>query len=1008
MTADHHRPVREGDRVFLVDASSFVFRSYFQSMNQDRKYNSRSDGLPTGAVRLFATKILQFVQDGALGVTPTHLAMILDKSENSFRKALYPAYKGNRPPPPEDLVPQFPLMRHAIRAFGLLPIEQDTYEADDLIATYAELAKARGADVLIISADKDLMQLVGPRVAFYDPESGIKGKPGYRPERLLVHGDRFERWNVPPDKLGDVTEYWEGLPPEKIIDIQALEGDTSDNVPGAPGIGRKTAAQLIAEYGDVEALLARAGEIKQPKRRETLTDPAVVEKVRLSRRLVELVRDVALEVPLDDIGLEKPDGRTLVSFLKAMEFTTITRRVAELYGVDAGAVEADPELAATPGAVRPATPVAAPGAAEAEAGKPAADGAATPEALAARTAEAARRTPVDRSGYLCITTVEALDDFIAEAREKGVVALDTETTSLDAMSADLVGFSLAYGPGRAAYVPIGHRGGDAGLFDSGLVPDQIPARAALDRLKALAEDPGILKIGQNLKYDLLILRRHGIRVAPYDDTMLISYVLDGGRGNHGMDALSERHLGHETIAYASVAGTGKNAVTFDRVPLDKATAYAAEDADVTLRLWQVLKPRLPAEAKTTVYETLERPLVEVLAGMERRGILIDRQVLARLSGDFAQTAARVEAEIQELAGEPLNPGSPKQLGDILFGKMSLPGGTKTKTGAWSTAAGVLEDLAEEGHALPQKILEWRTVSKLKSTYTDALPTYVNAETGRVHTSFSLAATTTGRLSSSEPNIQNIPVRTEEGRKIRTAFIAAPGRKLVSADYSQIELRVLAHIADIPQLRQAFADGVDIHAMTASEMFGVPVKGMDPLVRRRAKAINFGIIYGISAFGLANQLGIAREEASAYIKKYFERFPGIRDYMDRTKAFCRDNGYVETIFGRRCHFPAIKSGNPSERAFVERQAINAPIQGSAADIIRRAMARMDEALAAARLDGLMLLQVHDELVFEVPDEQVEQTLPVVRRVMEEAPMPALQLKVPLAVDARAAANWEEAH
>ncbi|MCZ0737485.1 DNA polymerase I [Phreatobacter sp. AB_2022a] len=1008
MTADHHRPVREGDRVFLVDASSFVFRSYFQSMNQDRKYNSRSDGLPTGAVRLFATKILQFVQDGALGVTPTHLAMILDKSENSFRKALYPAYKGNRPPPPEDLVPQFPLMRHAIRAFGLLPIEQDTYEADDLIATYAELAKARGADVLIISADKDLMQLVGPRVAFYDPESGIKGKPGYRPERLLVHGDRFERWNVPPDKLGDVTEYWEGLPPEKIIDIQALEGDTSDNVPGAPGIGRKTAAQLIAEYGDVEALLARAGEIKQPKRRETLTDPAVVERVRLSRRLVELVRDVALEVPLDDIGLEKPDGRTLVSFLKAMEFTTITRRVAELYGVDAGAVEADPELAATPGATRPATPAAAPGAAEAAAAKPDTDGAATPEALAARIAEAVRQTPVDRSGYLCITTVEALDDFIAEAREKGVVALDTETTSLDAMSADLVGFSLAYGPGRAAYVPIGHRGGDAGLFDSGLVPDQIPARAALDRLKALAEDPGVLKIGQNLKYDLLILRRHGIRVAPYDDTMLISYVLDGGRGNHGMDALSERHLGHETIAYASVAGTGKNAITFDRVPLDKATAYAAEDADVTLRLWQVLKPRLPAEAKTTVYETLERPLVEVLAGMERRGILIDRQVLARLSGDFAQTAARVEAEIQELAGEPLNPGSPKQLGDILFGKMGLPGGTKTKTGAWSTAAGVLEDLAEEGHALPQKILEWRTVSKLKSTYTDALPTYVNAETGRVHTSFSLAATTTGRLSSSEPNIQNIPVRTEEGRKIRTAFIAAPGRKLVSADYSQIELRVLAHIADIPQLRQAFADGVDIHAMTASEMFGVPVKGMDPLVRRRAKAINFGIIYGISAFGLANQLGIAREEASAYIKKYFERFPGIRDYMDRTKAFCRDNGYVETIFGRRCHFPAIKSGNPSERAFVERQAINAPIQGSAADIIRRAMARMDEALAAARLDGLMLLQVHDELVFEVPDEQVERTLPVVRRVMEEAPMPALQLKVPLAVDARAAANWEEAH
>ncbi|WP_170181905.1 DNA polymerase I [Phreatobacter stygius] len=1014
MHADHHRPVREGDRVFLVDASSFVFRSYFQSMNQDRKYNSRSDGLPTGAVRLFATKILQFVQDGALGVKPTHLAMILDKSENSFRKVLYPAYKGNRPPPPEDLVPQFPLMRDAIRAFGLHPIEQDTYEADDLIATYAEQAKGRGADVLIISADKDLMQLVGPRVAFYDPESGIKGKPGYRPERLLIHEDRFERWNVPVDKLGEVSEYWEGQPPEKIVDIQALEGDTSDNVPGAPGIGRKTAAQLIAEFGDVETLLARAAEIKQPKRRETLTDPEVIEKVRLSRKLVELVRDVNVEIPLDETGLEKPDGKTLVAFLKALEFTTITRRVAELYGVDASQIEPDPRLAPVAGASR-AVAVAAPGAADGAAAAPPAaaeasfgDVEATPQALAARVAQTLKTTPVDRSGYLCITTLDALDAFIAEAREAGVVALDTETTSLDAMSAELVGFSLATAAGKACYVPLNHRAGSEGLFDSGLVPDQIPIRAALDRLKALAEDPGVLKVGQNLKYDLLILGRYGVTVAPYDDTMLISYVLDGGRGGHGMDALSERHLGHETIAYSSVAGSGKNAVTFDRVPLDKATAYAAEDADVTLRLWQVLKPRLPAEAKTNVYETLERPLAAVLARMERRGILVDRQVLARLSGDFAQTAARVEAEIQVLAGEPLNPGSPKQLGDILFGKMSLPGGTKTKTGAWSTAAGVLEDLAEQGHELPQKILDWRTVSKLKSTYTDALPTYMNAETGRVHTSFSLAATTTGRLSSSEPNIQNIPVRTEEGRKIRTAFIAAPGMKLVSADYSQIELRVLAHIADIPQLRQAFADGVDIHAMTASEMFGVPVKGMDPLVRRRAKAINFGIIYGISAFGLANQLGIAREEAGAYIKKYFERFPGIRDYMDATKAFCRENGYVETIFGRRCHFPAIRSGNPSERAFVERQAINAPIQGSAADVIRRAMIRMDAALAAAKLDALMLLQVHDELVFEVPDAEVDRSLPVIRRVMEDAPFPALQLKVPLAVDARAAANWDEAH
>jgi DNA polymerase-1 len=1011
MHKEHHRPVAKGDRVFLVDASSFVFRAYFQSMNQDRKYNSRSDGLPTGAVRLFATKVLQFVEEGALGVKPTHLAMILDKSEQSFRKEIYPPYKAHRPPPPEDLVPQFPLMRHCIRAFGLHPIEQDRYEADDLIATYAEQAVARGADVLIISADKDLMQLVRPGVAFYDPESGIKGKPGYRPERLLTHGDRFERWNVPADKIGDVSEYWEGLPPDKIVDIQSLEGDTSDNVPGAPGIGRKTAAQLIAEFGDLDTLLARAGEIKQPKRRETLTNPEVIEKVRISRQLVQLVRDVPLEVPLDETGLEKPDGARLIAFLKAMEFSTITRKVGELYGVDPARIEPDPALAAVKGsapavaALAPAADTAATDDGGTTAG--AADGP-TPARRAAAALDALRGLAVDHAAYLCITSLEALDDFIAEAREAGIVALDTETTSLDAMSADLVGFSLAHAPGKACYVPLAHKAGEAGLFDSGLVEGQVPIREALARLKALAEDPGVLKVGQNIKYDLLVLARHGIAIAPYDDTMLISYALDAGRGSHGMDALSEKHLDHQPISFDAVTGTGKNRITFDRVPLDRATAYAAEDADVTIRLWQVLKPRLPAEAKTTVYETLERPLVEVLARMERRGILIDRQVLSRLSGDFAQVAARLEAEIQDLAGEPLNPGSPKQLGDILFGKMGLPGGSKTKTGAWSTAAGVLEDLAEEGHELPRKIIDWRTVTKLKSTYTDALPTYVNAETGRVHTSFALAATTTGRLSSSDPNIQNIPVRTEEGRKIRTAFIAPEGRKLVSADYSQIELRILAHIADIPQLRQAFAEGIDIHAMTASEMFGVPVKGMDPLVRRRAKAINFGIIYGISAFGLANQLSIPREEAGAYIKKYFERFPGIRDYMESTKAFVREHGYVETIFGRRCHFPAIRSGNPSERAFVERQAINAPIQGSAADIIRRAMVRMDAALAAAGLDALMLLQVHDELVFEVPDDQVDLTLPVIRQVMEDAPLPALRLKVPLQVDARAAGNWDEAH
>ncbi len=975
------RPVNPGDNVFLVDGSSFVFRAYFQSINQDRRYNFRSDGLPTGAVRIFCTKLLQWVREGALGIRPTHLAIIFDKSENSFRKALYPAYKAQRNAPPEDLVPQFPLMRQAVRAFGLEPIEQDVYEADDLIATYAKQASAKGAQVLIISADKDLMQLVTPSVAMYDPASGdaSKGK-GFRAERRISRDE--------------VIDYF-GVPPEKVVDVQALAGDASDNVPGAPGIGLKTAAQLIADYGDLDTLLARAGEIKQPKRRETLTDPAIVEQVRISRKLVQLVDDVDVVTPLEQTGLFEPHAHELIAFLKGLEFSTITRRAAETFGFDVDAVQ--------PAQVGVAPEVDAPGAEATATG----EDEKTPKALAARIAEDLKGKAFDRAAYETVSSLEQLDRWIAEAKACGVVAVDTETTSLDAMACELVGFSLATEAGKACYVPLAHRSGE-GLFDSGLLEGQIPIKDALDRLKRLGEDETVLKIGQNIKYDALVLSRYDIRLAPYDDTMLISYALDAGRGGHGMDDLAFRHLGHQTISFSEVAGSGKSAVSFDKVAIDKATAYAAEDADVTLRLWQVLKPRLVAEAKTTVYETLERAMPDVLMRMERRGILVDRQVLSRLSGEFAQKAARLEAEIEELVGEPFNVGSPKQLGDILFGKMGLEGGTKTKTGAWSTSASVLEDLAEAGHALPRLILDWRGVTKLKSTYTDALPGYIQRETGRVHTSFSLAATTTGRLSSSDPNIQNIPVRTEEGRRIRTAFIAAPGHKLLSADYSQIELRLLAHIADIPALKQAFADGIDIHAMTASEMFGVPVKDMPSEVRRRAKAINFGIIYGISAFGLANQLGISREEAGAYIKKYFERFPGIRDYMDHTKAYCREHGYVTTLFGRHCNYPAITSSNGAERAFIERQAINAPIQGSAADIIRRAMVRMEAALDDAGLKALMLLQVHDELVFEVPEAEVEATIAVVRRVMQDAPAPALELSVPLVVDARAAANWDEAH
>ena len=1013
--------LKAGDHVFLVDGSSFVFRAYFQSIRQDAKYNYRSDGLPTGAVRLFCTKLFQFVREGAAGIKPTHLAIIFDKSENSFRKELYPPYKGNRSEPPEDLIPQFPLMRAAVRAFGLCPVEQDRYEADDLIATYAKEARAKGADVLIISADKDLMQLIEPGVAMYDPASGEAGAKGSREERRIG--------------VDEVLSYF-GVPPEKVVDVQALAGDSTDNVPGARGIGLKTAAQLINEYGDLDALLSRAGEIKQPKRREILTDPDSVALIKTSKQLVSLVRDVPVETPLDDLRLTPPEGKTLVGFFKALEFTTITKRAAEAYGIDAGLIEPDRDFAGSNGwRGRNGDPLPAP-----EPGEPAPEGAAPqatseggapraparnarygeqapqaviatgPGELAAARAAAAHTEKFDVKSYETVASLERLDAIVAEALEAGLISVDTETSSLDPMQADLIGISLCVAPGRASYIPLRHVGEGAGdLFGGGeLAPGQLPADEVLARLKPLLETPDVLKIAQNMKFDWLVFAQRGVELAPVEDTLLLSYVLDAGRSDHGMDVLSEKYFGHKPIAFGEVAGSGRTFIGFARVPIDKATEYSAEDADVTLRLWRVLKPRLAAEHMSAVYETLERPLIEVLARMERRGVSIDRAILSRLSGEFAQDMARLEALIFELAGESFNLGSPKQLGDILFGKMGLSGARKTATGAWSTAAGVLDDLAEQGNELARRILDWRQLSKLKSTYTDALPGFVNPATGRVHTSYALAATTTGRLSSSEPNLQNIPVRNEAGRKIRKAFIAAPGHKLISADYSQIELRLLAHIADIPQLKAAFAAGHDIHAMTASEMFGVPVEGMPAEVRRRAKAINFGIIYGISAFGLANQLGIPREEAGAHIKRYFERFPGIRAYMDRTKTFARDNGYVTTIFGRKCHYPRITASNPSERAFNERASINAPIQGSAADIIRRAMVRMDAALERAGLSAQMLLQVHDELVFEAPDAEIEATIDVVRRVMVEAPHPVLELSVPLQVDAHAAQNWDEAH
>jgi DNA polymerase-1 len=1019
----------KGDQVFLVDGSSFVFRAYFQSMNQDRKYNTRAgDNLPTGAVRLFCTKLMQFIRDGATGLKPTHLAIVFDKSESSFRNELYADYKAHRPDPPAELIPQFGLMREAVRAFGLVPIEQAGFEADDIIATYACQASANGAEVLIVSSDKDLMQIVRPGVTFYDFESGIPGKPGYRPERRL-------------DRDGVIDKF--GVPPERVVDVQALIGDPTDNVPGIPGIGIKTAAQLISEYGDLETLLEKAPEIKQPKRREALIQHA--EAARISKKLVTLTCDMEVEVPLGVTRLGDLEGRRLMAFAKALRLDAFAKRVATLYEVDADAVDADPVLsrpwdAATNawvdgGALEPSPSRGGPSRSEAEdrgGGQPAvssADGPAppapprkgegsemTPAALVAARREEVRAKPFDPATYRTISDLDDLDRWIAAAREHGEVAIDLQLSGPDPMRAELIGIALALEPGLAGYLPLGHRGASAdapngGLFDPGPLPGQIRAAAALARLKPLLEDASVLKIGQNIKPDVLALRRHGIDMAPVDDAMLVSYALDAGRAglaNHSVEATASFYLGHAPATLAEVIGKGRGASTFDLAPLDRATAHAAEAPDVALRLHKVLKPRLPAERRATVYETLERPLVSVLAKMEERGILVDRQILSRMSGDFSQTIARVEDEVFEIAGERFTIGSPKQLADILFGKFGLPGARKTATGQWSTGARLLEDLGETSdHPLPRKVLEWRQLTKLKS-YTDALPTYINDTTGRVHTSYALAATTTGRLSSADPNLQNIPIRTEEGRKIRRAFVPAPGHKLVSADYSQIELRILAHMADIPQLVEAFANGVDIHATTASEMFGVPVDGMPGEIRRRAKAINFGIVYGISAFGLANQLGIPRAEASDYIRRYFERFPGIRAYMDDTKRFCREHGHVTTLFGRVCNYPDIRASNPSLRAAVERQAINAPIQGTAADIIRRAMIRMDAALADAKLSAKMLLQVHDELVLEVPDEEVAATLPVVQRVMEDAAHPAVQLRVPLAVEARAGVNWDAAH
>lgn len=984
------RPVKKGDHVFLVDGSGYIFRAYHAIRFEPRA----PDGTHVNAVYGFCNMLWKLLKEMKPDERPTHLAVVFDKSEKTFRTEMYKEYKAHRPPPPDDLIPQFPLIRDAVRAFEIPCLEQAGYEADDLIATYARMACEAGATATIVSSDKDLMQLVNDCVIMYDTMKDA-------------------RIGIP-----EVIEKF-GVPPDKVIEVQALIGDTSDNVPGVPGIGVKTAAQLIGEYGDLETLLKRAGEIKQDKRRQALIDNA--EAARMSKKLVTLDDRVPLDVPIESLGVHEPDYKGLIAFLKTMGFKTLIQRVAEKSGVDAAQVEAS-GADSTPTA-RP-SPAPAPSSRTAGQGQLALDistprktpgpstPALTPISLADRRLTSLRQAKIDAARYETIETLDRLQHWVARAHETGVLALKTETTNLDPMQTALCGVAIAVAPNEAAYLPLGHReaseGETSGLFAAKLCAGQIPERQVLDALKPVLEDECIVKVGHDIKRDWLVLACRGVRLGATDDTMLMSYVMDAGKGAHDIDSVVARYFGRSPARFNDVKSKDKALFTPEATPIARAAAYAAEDADIILRLWQALKPRMAADKVVSVYETLERPMPQVLASMEERGISVDPGVLSQLSNEFGKKQVALEQEINKIAGTQVNPGSPKQLGDILFGQMGLPGGTKTKTGQWSTGARTLEELAEQGHKLPQVILDWRQVSKLRSTYTEALPQYVNPKTHRVHTSYSLASTSTGRLSSSEPNLQNIPIRTEDGRKIRRAFVAAPGMKLVSADYSQIELRLLSEVANVPTLRKAFQDSVDIHAMTASEMFGVPVKNMPADVRRRAKAINFGIIYGISAFGLAAQLGIASKEASDYIKKYFERFPGIRDYMDETREFCREHGYVLTLFGRKCHYPDIKASNPSIRSFNERAAINARLQGSAADIIRRAMIRIEPEFKKDKLKAQMLLQVHDELIFEVPADEVERTLPVIKSVMQSAPDPAVALHVPLQVDARAADNWEEAH
>ncbi len=926
--------------VSLIDGSGFIYRAFHALPDM-----TRADGTHVNAVYGFCAMLNKTLGDRAT----SHVAVVFDAGRTTFRTALYPAYKAHRPPPPPELVPQFALIREATRAYGVAAIEEPGFEADDLIAAYVRKALEAGLEARVISSDKDLMQLIRPGVTMMDPLKGTL---------------------VGPNEV----EAKFGVAPEKVVDVQALVGDSVDNVPGVPGIGVKTAAELIRAYGDLESLLAAAPTLKQPKRREALV--AHADQARLSKRLVTLDSEAPCRATLESLHAQPPDRAALGAFLEAQGFRSLVAR-----------------LERTEGSPHPNPPL---------------------QELQGVPASATEE--IHEPAYVCVQKLDDLRPWIDEATAQGFIAVDTETTSLTPSTTRLVGISLATAPGRACYIPITHKDPAAPDDEGGLAlappvasPTQIPLPEVVQALRPLFANPSVLKIGHNLKFDSQALGQQGLAITSFDDTMLMSYALGAGLHGHGLDELTLRFFQHKMIAFSDVTtGPGTRKVTFDRVPLIEATAYAAEDADWTLRLWQTLKPRLVAQHVTRVYERLDRPLVPIVAAMERWGIRINPTVLTTLSASFGRRLAALEGEIHALVGHPFLISSPKQLGVVLFEEQGIPGGVKGKTGAYSTGHEVLEPLAESGNVLATKVLEWRALAKLMSTYTEALVRQIDSATGRAHTSFVLTGAATGRLSSSDPNVQNIPVRTEDGRAIRKAFIADEGFVLLSADYSQIELRLAAEVSGAPALLGAFREGHDIHALTASQVFGVPLAEVSADQRRAAKAVNFGILYGISGFGLAKQLGGSPAEAQAFIRQYLDRLPEVKTWMEGIKTFARTHGYVLTPFGRQIHIQGLQDKNPARRAFAERQAINAPLQGAAADIIKRAMIHLPPALQAAGLGARMLLQVHDELVFEVPQGEVSATAELIKRVMEEAPLPVITLQVPLVVTTGVGPSWAEAH